>query len=136
VRILSWDLECSGLNADFGVILCCGFLEVGTKKAEVLNVLDYIDGEFDLIKAEKKLLKDITKRLLDCDVWLTHFGTWYDINFVNTRLIYHRLPILPPNIQPHRYLEDQPQSAQVPEQSPDHHLRIPRDGRGERRHPS
>ena len=50
-----------------------------------------------MIKAEKRLLKDVSARLLDSDVWLTHFGTWYDINFVNSRLIYHRLPIIPPN---------------------------------------
>ena len=97
MRILSWDIEASGLNADFGIVLCVGFLEVGKTKAEVLNILDYVDEDnFDLIRAEKLLLKDVSTRLLDCDVWLTHFGTWYDINFVNSRLIYHRLPILPP----------------------------------------
>lgn len=96
-RILSWDIEASSLNADFGIILCVGFKEVGRGKAEVLNILDYEDVSGDLIKAEKKLLKDVTIRLLDSDMWLTHFGTWYDINFVNSRLIYHKLPIIPPN---------------------------------------
>jgi len=96
LRILSWDIEASGLNADFGIVLCVGFKEVGGGKPVVLNILDYAnDG--DLIRAEKKLLKDVYTRLLDCDVWLTHFGTWFDINFVNSRLIYHRLPIIPPN---------------------------------------
>ena len=96
MRILSWDIEASGLNADFGIVLCVGFKEVGGGKPVVLNILDYAnDG--DLIRAEKKLLKDVYTRLLDCDVWLTHFGTWFDINFVNSRLIYHRLPIIPPN---------------------------------------
>lgn len=97
MRILSWDIEASGLNADFGIVLCVGFLEVGKKTPEVLNILDYRAADGDLIRAEKQLLKDVTTRLLDCDVWLTHFGTWYDINFVNSRLIYHRLPIIPPN---------------------------------------
>jgi uncharacterized protein YprB with RNaseH-like and TPR domain len=95
MRILSWDIEASGLNADFGIVLCVGFKTVGQGKAEVLSILDYSNG--DLIKAEKKLLKDVTLRLLDSDVWLTHYGTWFDINFVNTRLLYHRLPIIPPN---------------------------------------
>jgi uncharacterized protein YprB with RNaseH-like and TPR domain len=97
MRILSWDIEASGLNADFGIVLCVGFKEVGKGKPEVLNILDYRDASGDLIKAEKRLLKDVSARLLDSDVWLTHFGTWYDINFVNSRLIYHRLPIIPPN---------------------------------------
>lgn len=97
MKILTWDLECSGLSADFGIILTAGFKEVGKGKPEVLNILDYRDQSGDLIRAEKRLLKDISKRLLDCDVWLTHYGTWYDVVFVNSRLLYHRLPILPPN---------------------------------------
>lgn len=97
MRILAWDIEASGLNADFGIVLCVGFKEVGTGKPEVYNILDYRDSSGDLIKAEKRLLKDVSTRLLDSDVWLTHFGTWFDINFVNSRLLYHRLPVIPPN---------------------------------------
>ena len=77
-------------------MLCAGFKEVGGPKPEVYNILDYAEGG-DLIKAEKKLLRDISIRLLDCDVWLTHYGTWFDRPFVNSRLLYHGLPILPPN---------------------------------------
>ena len=97
MNILAWDLECSSLSADFGIILCCGSKVVGKGKAEVLNILDYLDESKDLIRAEKRLLKDISTRLLDCDVWLTHYGTWYDTVFVNTRLLYHKLPVLPAN---------------------------------------
>jgi len=95
MRILAWDIEASGLAANFAIILCVGFKEVGGKKAIVLSSRDYDEG--DILKAEKLLLKDVSKRLLDTDVWLTHYGTYYDIPFVNTRLIYHRLPILPPS---------------------------------------
>lgn len=99
MRILSWDIEASNLSADFGIVLCVGFKEVGVGKPEVFNILDYAkDG--DLIRAEKHLLKAVAERLLDCDVWLTHFGTWYDITFVNTRLLYHKLPVIPPSF-PH-----------------------------------
>jgi uncharacterized protein YprB with RNaseH-like and TPR domain len=97
MQILAWDLECSNLAADFGIILCCGFKEVGTGKASVIGILDYVGSDRDLIKAEKKMLVDISARLLEADVWLTHYGTYYDIPFINTRLIYHDLPILPPN---------------------------------------
>lgn len=97
MKILSWDIEASNLAADFGIVLCVGFKEVGRGKPEVYNILDYTGVDNDLIKAEKRLLKDVSKKLLDSDVWLTHFGTHYDIPFVNTRLLYHQLPILPPN---------------------------------------
>lgn len=43
------------------------------------------------------MLKDITEQMLDSDVWLGHFSTHYDLPFINSRLLYHRLPILPPN---------------------------------------
>lgn len=95
MKILSWDLECSGLNADFGLILCAGMKEVGKGKPLVLNVLDYPGT--DIIAKERNLLKDLSERLLAADVWLTHFGTWFDLPFVNSRLLYHHLPILPPN---------------------------------------
>lgn len=95
MRITAWDIEASNLSADFGIVLCVGFKNVEKGKASVLNILDYSSG--DLIKAEKRLLVDVSERLLDTDVWLTHYGTWYDIPFVNSRLIYHDLPVLPPN---------------------------------------
>ena len=95
LRILGWDIEASSLVADFGIIFCVGFKEVGRGKAEVFSLLDY--DEEDVIKAERLLLKDVSKRLLDSDVWLTHFGTYFDIPFVNTRLLYHRLPVIPAN---------------------------------------
>lgn len=97
MRILAWDIEASNLAADFGVVLCVGFKEVGAGKPEVLDVLDYVGSDNDLIKAEKRLLKDVSTRLLESDVWLTHYGTWYDVPFVNTRLLYHHLPTLPSN---------------------------------------
>jgi uncharacterized protein YprB with RNaseH-like and TPR domain len=96
VRIRAYDLECSGLNADFGIILTFGSKIVGEgNKVEVLNILDYRDGTGDLIRAEKRMLKDISERMLNSDVWLGHFSTYYDLPFLNTRLLYHKLPTLP-----------------------------------------
>jgi len=98
VRILAWDIEASNLSADFGIVLCVGFKIVGEGKPEVLNVLDYQGKDKDIIKAERRLLLDVSERLLAADAWLTHYGSRgrYDLNFVNTRLLYHRLPLLPP----------------------------------------
>ncbi len=67
------------------------------KKVEVLRIDDYFDESRDLIKAEKRMLKDISARMLDSDVWLYHFGMYYDLPFINSRLLYHRLPTLPAN---------------------------------------
>lgn len=92
MEILAWDLECSGLNADYGMILCIGFKPVKGGKAEVWDVASYGNN---YLTSEKRLLKDASDRLLKSDIWLTWFGTYYDIPFINSRLLYHRLPVLP-----------------------------------------
>ena len=94
-RMLAYDIEASNLSAGFGIILCCGFREVGRGRTEVLSLHDY--DEADPIKAEKLLLKDMSKRLLDSDCWIAHFGKYFDGYFVNSRLLYHKLPTLPTN---------------------------------------
>lgn len=97
MTITAFDIEASNLSGDFGIVLCVGFKTVGEGRPEVLDILDYVGADNDLIKAERRLLKDVSERLLAADVWLTHYGTFYDIPFINTRLLYHHLPILPPN---------------------------------------
>ena len=96
LKILALDIEASNLSADFGIILSFGSKVVGEGKPSVLNILDYLDKSGDLIHAEKRLLKALSVVMLAADVWLTHYGTWYDLPFINSRLLYHHLPILPP----------------------------------------
>jgi uncharacterized protein YprB with RNaseH-like and TPR domain len=95
--LLAFDIEASNLNADFGIVLTFGSKIVGKGKPEVINILDYVGEDKDLIRAEKRMLKDICKVMLASDVWLAHFGIHYDLPFLNTRLLYHGLPVLPPN---------------------------------------
>ena len=101
MRILVWDIEASNLSADFGIVLCVGSKVVGEKRVTVPTILDYVrPGDRSLLTAEKRLLRAVSKTLIDSDVWVTHFGTHYDIGFVNARLIYHGLKPLPTN-HPH-----------------------------------
>jgi hypothetical protein len=99
LKILGFDIEASNLSADFGIMLCCGFKEVEKGKPWVLDILDFAkeSDHGDLIKAEKRLLIAVSEELLKADVWLGHFACYYDLPFINTRLIYHNLPVLPPN---------------------------------------
>lgn len=97
MKILSMDIEASNLSADFGIVLTFGSKIVGVGRPDVLNILDYCGNSRDLIRAEKRLLKDVSKVMLASDVWLTHYGTWYDLPFINSRCLYHGLPVLPPS---------------------------------------
>lgn len=101
MKIISWDIEGSGLDADFATVLCVGWKELGKARIHVPSILDYnkyctccqhvIDPSND-----KALLQAIYPILSDADAWVTWFGKGYDVKFVNTRLLYHHLPPLPP----------------------------------------
>lgn len=99
MRLLAWDLECSSLNADYGIILCVGFKYIGTGRVEVISIADFPLFERDPSN-DRELCKAISKRLMESDGWVTWFGTYFDIPFINSRLLYHRLPTIPAN-HPH-----------------------------------
>lgn len=98
MNILSWDLETAALNADYGIILCAGSKVVGKGKPEVISLLQYTGKT--ILDKERKLLIDFSETLMEADCWLTWFGTWFDVPFVQSRLLYHGLPTLPPQF-PH-----------------------------------
>lgn len=97
LNTIFWDIEASNLAADFGIILCVGMKSSEKGKIVVPSLLDYPVKDGDLFKAEKELLTHVSNELLKGDMWVTHFGTHYDIPFLNARLLFHHLPVLPPN---------------------------------------
>lgn len=99
MRLISWDLETSNLDADFGTILCAGWKVIGEGKPQVISLSEYPSFKTDPTN-DKALLKDFTKILLGADVWVTWFGTYFDIPFLNARLLANHLPVVPPNF-PH-----------------------------------
>lgn len=102
-RILCWDIESSQLHADFGGIFCVGYKWVGEpmKTTKVISTQD-INGACKCCKRivnpldDKGLLERLYPILAEADGWLTWFGEFFDEKFVNTRLIAHHLPPLPP----------------------------------------
>lgn len=98
-RILAFDIEASNLSADFGMVLTFGYKTVEEGRVRVLNLHNYLDqAHGDPILAERFLLEEASRVMMGADIWLTHFGSrgLYDMNFIQTRLLYHRLPTLPP----------------------------------------
>lgn len=92
MKLLAWDLETSNLSASFGTIICAGYKVVGEGDAEVIDISQYKGNP---LQAEKRMLRDLSDILMDSDAWLTWFGTYFDVPYVNTRLLYHHLPVLP-----------------------------------------
>ena len=89
MKIICWDLECSNLSADFGIILTCTTQEVGlTSEKNVLRIDDYpsyVKRPWD----DRGIVIDIKKILDGADIWVTYNGKWFDVPFLNARLLYH-----------------------------------------------
>lgn len=96
MKLIAWDIESTNLKADYGRMLCFGWKEVGGRpKARVTSIADYPKFKNDPTD-DKALVKEASKILTEADAWLTWYGKRFDVPFVNSRLIQHGLPPLPP----------------------------------------
>jgi uncharacterized protein YprB with RNaseH-like and TPR domain len=101
LKLLIYDIEASGLVADFGTTLAIGYQWYGRQSVHVPSIADYngVCEHCDRIKDptnDKKLLQAIYPVFLEADAVVTWYGKGYDERFLNSRLIYHQLPVLPP----------------------------------------
>lgn len=83
-RIVIWDLETStfGFKANSGFILCAGIKELG-QPVEILQRNNIQPDPLD----DTVLVGQIYDRLIQADVWVTHNGRFYDIPFLQSRLL-------------------------------------------------
>jgi len=94
-RVILWDLECTNLKGNFGYLLCGAWKVLGEKKIHCVSITD--SKTFDKDPTNDKLLcKTLLKSLEEADIWVAHFGKWFDRPFLNTRLLGHNLSPLPP----------------------------------------
>jgi DNA polymerase elongation subunit (family B) len=95
-KIILFDLEVSwGLDASTGAILCVGYKELGSKKISCIAQTDFPGWQKDVYNDEP-VCRAIYEILKDADGYITHFGTFFDIPYLNTRLLKWGLPELPP----------------------------------------
>lgn len=94
-NIVLWDLETSNLNANYGFILCAGWKKLGQKKTHVIKISD-----FPLYKKKRTNDREVARAmrdvLIDADGCVTWFGKYFDIPFLNSRLLAHGLDPMPP----------------------------------------
>lgn len=99
-KIIAWDIETTNLSANFGYILCLGWKVIGENKTHLIKI-----NEFDLFKKDptndKEVVAAAREILTDCDAWVTWYGSRFDEPFVNSRLLFHNLPPLPPMASAH-----------------------------------
>lgn len=95
VRIIVWDLETTNLSGNFGYLLCGAWKVYGEKKIHCVSIVD--TPTFDKDPTNDKILcKELVRSLEGADMWVAHFGKWFDRTFLNARLVGHGLDPLPP----------------------------------------
>lgn len=93
-RICFWDLETSNLNADFGFIITAAWKFKG-EKVHSVAISDFKQFRHDVVD-DREVAKAMYEALAGADIEVSWFGTYFDIPFLNTRLLKHGLTPLPP----------------------------------------
>jgi uncharacterized protein YprB with RNaseH-like and TPR domain len=90
-KLAFFDIECTGLKSDFGIILCYSLRgEMGDNVANTITPEEMRSGVFD-----KRLLKQLCQDLKKYDRIITWNGRKFDVPFVLSRCILHKIKDFP-----------------------------------------
>lgn len=93
-RILLWDIETDGINADR--VICIGYKFLGDRKPKLLRASDYQrEGLWD----DSGMIDAFSKVFATCDYHATWYGSRFDLPVINARIIQSGQKPLPP--KPH-----------------------------------
>lgn len=102
-KIGIFDCETTGLWADFGYLLVAVIKDLETGKYDIFRLDEtetYNDPDFknnpkNWARIDRELLENFRKAYEEYDIIVTFNGRWFDMQFINTRLLKNRLPALP-----------------------------------------
>ncbi len=93
-KILLWDIETDGINADR--VICIGYKFQGDKKPKLLRAADFPrEGLWD----DSGMIKAFVSVFESCDMHATWYGSRFDLPVIKARMIQAGLKPLPP--KPH-----------------------------------
>lgn len=95
-KILIFDIEATNLAANFGRMLCFGWKWLDEKQTYVKSITDYPKRFANDPTDDRELVAHAKEVLESADIWVTWFGTYFDVPFIQTRLLAHRFTPLPP----------------------------------------
>lgn len=88
-KIASWDLECSGLNANGAFIICCSVVDVNKPGMPVKTFrIDKYKGYRKDPGNDKALVTELVNYLNEYDLWVTFYGARFDLPFLTTRIVH------------------------------------------------
>lgn len=95
-RILVFDIEIAGqFGANAGYILCIGYRWVGERKTHLLSIRDNAKAFAKNCTNDKDLVQRFSKIAAQADMWVTWYGSRFDVPFIQTRRLIHGLKPLP-----------------------------------------
>lgn len=93
-RCLILDIETTHLKPDFGTILCIGYKWLGEKKPKIISITDFPNFKKDPTD-DSEVVKAFYPILVEADILVTYFGTGFDVKYITSKLLEHRLEFLP-----------------------------------------
>lgn len=88
-RIDCFDLECSGLNANGGFIICGSVVDAGRANLPVKTFrIDKYKGYRHDTCNDEPLVRDLVEYLNESDMWVTYYGARFDVPFLTTRVVH------------------------------------------------
>jgi len=91
---VSFDIETSGLQADFAITLCACIKPFGQPPV-VFRADDY--PEWNYCRADDhRIIADIVTELSRHAIVIGHYGSRFDIPFIRAKSVKYGLPLLPP----------------------------------------
>lgn len=94
-KLIVFDIETSNLNADFGFILSACWMDIADRKLNTVRI-DESKGYKNDRTNDRELVAKLAAALGEADVWISWYGDRFDIPYVNTRLLFHGLQVMPP----------------------------------------
>jgi uncharacterized protein YprB with RNaseH-like and TPR domain len=93
-RVLLWDIEATNLVADYGRLLCISYKWLGEDKVHTLKVRNTKEWRRDRTD-DSGILNKFSDLLGQADLHVFWFGEYFDLPFVQTRLMMNNLKPLP-----------------------------------------
>jgi len=94
-KVVCFDIEATNLNANFGFILCASFKKLGEDEVTTFSITDSPSFKEDTTD-DRWVCEQISEYLSDADIIISWYGTRFDMPYIQSRLLYHKLPIIGP----------------------------------------
>lgn len=93
-KIMILDIEASNLSANFGHMISFGYKWLGAKEVYVKAINDFKGFKKNHVDDEG-LVRWAAGEMTKADIWVTWYGKGFDIPYIQTRCLKHKIGILP-----------------------------------------